>query len=67
MRTLEHSGSISRSNPSDRSKVNVMLELMGYSALYPPQELALSKGITDGKNLLIATPTASDDGSDRGR
>lgn len=59
MRTLEHSGSSSRSNPSDRSKVNVMLELMGYSALYPPQELALSKGITDGKNLLIATPTAS--------
>jgi helicase len=32
---------------------------MGYSELYPPQELALSKGVTEGKNLLIVTPTAS--------
>lgn len=36
-----------------------LLKIMGYSELYPPQELALSKGVTEGKNLLIVTPTAS--------
>ncbi len=39
--------------------VKVFLELLGYSSLYPPQELALSKGVLEGKNLLITTPTAS--------
>ena len=36
-----------------------ILNILGYSELYPPQELALSKGIAEGKNLLIVTPTAS--------
>ena len=36
-----------------------VLDFLGYSELYPPQELALSKGVAEGKNLLIATPTAS--------
>jgi len=39
--------------------VKIFLELLGYSSLYPPQELALSKGVLEGKNLLITTPTAS--------
>ena len=36
-----------------------ILNILGYSELYPPQELALSKGVAEGKNLLIVTPTAS--------
>lgn len=36
-----------------------ILRLLGYSELYPPQEFALSKGVAEGKNLLIVTPTAS--------
>lgn len=36
-----------------------LLEILGYSELYPPQELALSKGVAEGKSLLIVTPTAS--------
>ncbi len=39
--------------------LNKMLKILGYSELYPPQEFALSKGVTEGKNLLIVTPTAS--------
>ena len=35
------------------------LEALGYSSLYPVQELALKKGLLDGKNLLITSPTAS--------
>jgi helicase len=31
----------------------------GYIELFPPQELAIKKGILEFKNLLIATPTAS--------
>jgi helicase len=41
------------------AKVNILLDLLGYSSLYPPQELALSKGLLEGKNLLVTTPTAS--------
>src|SRR4051794_9132541 len=41
------------------AKVNLLLGLLGYSSLYPPQELALSKGLLEGKNLLVTTPTAS--------
>lgn len=36
-----------------------LMKLFGYTKLYPPQELALAKGVVEGKNLLIATPTAS--------
>jgi helicase len=43
---------------SDRSIV-ALLEQLGYSSLYPPQEMALKKGILNGKNMLITTPTAS--------
>ncbi|MCD6037998.1 MAG: ski2-like helicase [Nitrososphaeraceae archaeon] len=39
--------------------VKNLLDLLGYSSLYPPQELALSKGLLEGKNLLVTTPTAS--------
>ena len=41
------------------TRVKILLDLLGYSSLYPPQELALSKGLLEGKNLLITTPTAS--------
>jgi helicase len=41
------------------AKVMSLLSLLGYSSLYPPQELALAKGLLEGKNLLVTTPTAS--------
>ena len=37
----------------------MILDLLGYSSLYPPQELAISKGLLERRNLLITTPTAS--------
>jgi helicase len=40
-------------------RIRPLLEHLGYSSLYPPQEQALSKGLLDGRNLLITTPTAS--------
>jgi helicase len=40
-------------------RIRPLFEHLGYSSLYPPQEQALSKGLLDGKNLLITTPTAS--------
>ena len=40
-------------------KVSSLLISLGYPTLYPPQELAISKGVLEGKNLLITTPTAS--------
>jgi helicase len=40
-------------------KVKIILDSLGYSSLYPPQELALSKGLLESRNLLITTPTAS--------
>ena len=42
-----------------RSQLRDLLGLLGYSSLYPPQEHAVSKGLMDGKNMLITTPTAS--------
>lgn len=39
--------------------VRILLEILGYSSLYPPQEMALSRGLLDGKNMLVTTPTAS--------
>lgn len=44
---------------STDARVKIFLDLLGYSSLYPPQELALSKGVLEGKNLLITTSTAS--------
>ncbi|HYY66125.1 MAG TPA: DEAD/DEAH box helicase [Nitrososphaeraceae archaeon] len=40
-------------------RVKTLLDSLGYPSLYPTQELALSKGVLEGKNLLITTPTAS--------
>ena len=31
----------------------------GVSALTPPQELSLKKGLLEGRNLVVASPTAS--------
>ncbi len=31
----------------------------GYESLYPPQKHAVESGVLDGKNLVLATPTAS--------
>lgn len=41
------------------SSVRMLLGHLGYSSLYPPQEMALSQGILEGKNMLVTTPTAS--------
>ncbi|MEM4211343.1 MAG: DEAD/DEAH box helicase, partial [Candidatus Caldarchaeum sp.] len=35
------------------------LQAMGITRLYPPQEEAVGKGLLEGRNLLVATPTAS--------
>src|SRR5919108_2607810 len=40
-------------------RIRPLLKQLGYLSLYPPQEQALSKGLLDGRNLLITTPTAS--------
>jgi helicase len=40
-------------------RLKVVLNLLGYSSLYPPQKLALAKGVLKNRNLLITTPTAS--------
>jgi helicase len=40
-------------------RITALLDSLGYSTLYPPQELAISKGVLEGRNLLITTPTAS--------
>ena len=39
--------------------VNALLENLGYTSLYPPQEKAVASGILEGKNMLVTTPTAS--------
>lgn len=41
------------------NSVKMLLEHLGYPSLYPPQEMALSQGILEGKSLLVTTPTAS--------
>ena len=40
-------------------RIKPLLDHLGYSSLYPPQEQALSRGLLDGRNLLVTTPTAS--------
>ncbi|MGI0091270.1 MAG: DEAD/DEAH box helicase, partial [Nitrososphaerales archaeon] len=35
------------------------LRIKGYESLYPPQSDAVQSGVLDGKNLVLATPTAS--------
>src|ERR687893_736080 len=41
------------------SSIKTLLSHLGYSSLYPPQEMALKQGILEGKSLLMTTPTAS--------
>jgi len=41
------------------NSVKMLLGHLGYPSLYPPQEMALSQGILEGKNMLVTTPTAS--------
>ncbi|MDW3667332.1 MAG: DEAD/DEAH box helicase [Nitrososphaeraceae archaeon] len=36
-----------------------LLKSLKYGSLYPPQELALSKGVMNGNNVLVTTPTSS--------
>ncbi|MFZ0513608.1 MAG: DEAD/DEAH box helicase [Candidatus Nitrosopolaris sp.] len=40
-------------------KINNLLDVLGHSSLYPPQQQAVSHGLLEGKNLLVTTPTAS--------
>ncbi len=40
-------------------QVKILLKNLGYHTLYPPQEEAIKKGVLDGKNVLLTTPTAS--------
>jgi helicase len=39
--------------------IRTLLSRLGYSSLYPPQEMALKYGILKGKSVLMTTPTAS--------
>jgi len=39
--------------------VKALLLQLGYSSLYPPQDMALEGGILEGKRMLVTTPTAS--------
>jgi helicase len=41
------------------SSVREAVRRMGVSQLYPPQAQALSRGLLDGRRLVVATPTAS--------
>jgi len=40
-------------------QVKAHLKGLGYSTLYPPQEEAVNRGVLEGKNVLLTTPTAS--------
>ena len=39
--------------------VKTLVDNLGYPSLYPPQQMAVERGILDGKNILVTTPTAS--------
>ena len=39
--------------------VKAVVAKSGYETLYPPQEEAIKAGVLDGKNLVLASPTAS--------
>ncbi len=39
--------------------VKAVLAKAGYDILYPPQEDAINAGALDGKNIVLASPTAS--------
>src|SRR5574341_455334 len=40
-------------------QLKAILNDLGYETLYPPQEEAIKQGLLEGRNLLVATPTAS--------
>jgi len=40
-------------------KIIKHLKRIGYNSLYPPQEEAIKKGVLEGKNIILSTPTAS--------
>ena len=42
-----------------RDSVKAVLAKIGYETLYPPQEDAIKAGVLEGKNLVLASPTAS--------
>ena len=44
---------------TDSYIIRTLLDHLGYPSLYPPQEMALSQGLLEGKNMLVTTPTAS--------
>src|SRR3990172_1824614 len=39
--------------------IKAVLARAGYESLYPPQEDAIGAGVLEGKNLVLASPTAS--------
>ena len=41
------------------SEVKILLQDQGLSTLYPPQEEAIKAGVLEGKNFVLASPTAS--------
>ena len=41
------------------NSIRTLLSHLGYSSLYPPQEMALKHGILEGESVLMTTPTAS--------
>ncbi|MEM4321008.1 MAG: DEAD/DEAH box helicase [Candidatus Nitrosocaldus sp.] len=45
--------------PISKGFKDLLLNGLGYSKLYPPQQEAVEAGLLDGKSMLIATPTAS--------
>lgn len=45
--------------PELPSKFVEVLQEKGYESLYPPQSDAVQSGVLEGKNLVLATPTAS--------
>jgi helicase len=49
---------VSAADLSDNS-IKALLRELGYDTLYPPQEMAVSSGILEGKNMMVTTPTAS--------
>ena len=43
----------------DDDRISSYLYFLGYTSLYPPQQLAIEKGLLEDSNILITTPTAS--------
>src|SRR6476661_2004207 len=43
----------------DDDRISSYLSFLGYTSLYPPQQLAIEKGLLEDSNILITTPTAS--------